>query len=334
MDGLTITDGYDDLLRHNGLTTVDAILSLNSVDRMTKPGLDRWRERCRIELVQPGGGFVVAYLKRYRVPPLRAQLARAWHGCVTHASAWIEWQWMHRLAAAGIPVVRPIALGERMRAGKELASFLMTDAAVGESLEVWARSRIQRAPRAMIERLADVVAHFHSPGYAHRDMYLSHIFFNDRAPLHDAFRFIDLQRVIQPTFHRRWVVKDLAALNYSTPARVASRTDRLRFLRRYLAIRDRVVTEPRPWTRPRRERPVWQTDDAVHGTRTALLPPENICSGSGLPLQPFPGLDRRRKSITRWLVDRILAKSNRMARHDQRRASRHATGDRLGGRDL
>ena len=84
----------------------------------------------------------------------------------------------------------------------------------------------------------------HTGGYVHRDLYLSHIFFDPDAPLDDALCLIDLQRMIRPAVNRRrWIVKDLAALNYSAsptrgdaigPSDLVSQADRLRWLKLYL----------------------------------------------------------------------------------------------------
>ncbi len=42
--------------------------------------------------------------------------------------------------------------------------------------------------------------------------------------------------MFRPRWRRtRWIVKDLAALNFSAPARFVSLTDRVRFLRAYLS---------------------------------------------------------------------------------------------------
>jgi len=59
------------------------------------------------------------------------------------------------------------------------------------------------------------------------------------ARLEWVLHLIDLQRVRWPgpgKVRRRWIVKDLAELNYSAPAEAISRTDKLRFLRAYLAL--------------------------------------------------------------------------------------------------
>lgn len=53
-----------------------------------------------------------------------------------------------------------------------------------------------------------------------------------------AFRLIDLARVFKPRWLRqRWIVKDLAALHYSCPAGLVTRTDRLRWLKLYRRVR-------------------------------------------------------------------------------------------------
>ena len=54
-----------------------------------------------------------------------------------------------------------------------------------------------------------------------------------------------LARVFRPRwFRRRWIVKELASLSYSTPPNSATATDRLRFLRVYLG-RDRFSAADR-----------------------------------------------------------------------------------------
>jgi hypothetical protein len=75
----------------------------------------------------------------------------------------------------------------------------------------------------------------HRCGFVHRDLYLSHIFHDAEARPEESLHLIDLQRVHRPRgAGRRWIVKDLAALNYSVPPRLVRRTDRLRWLTYYL----------------------------------------------------------------------------------------------------
>ena len=91
-------------------------------------------------------------------------------------------------------------------------------------------------PQVRLLNPYDFVRRFHGTGLVHRDLYLCHVFMQagDGEPM---FRLIDLARMFRPQFRvLRWRVKDLAALNYSTPAGVTTAADRLRFLKRYLDV--------------------------------------------------------------------------------------------------
>jgi hypothetical protein len=134
-------------------------------------------------------------------------------------------------------------------AGREWRSALLTAEVPGRSLEAWAKEwtrhdgAARQAPyppairpliRGVLPMLAELVGRFHGAGYVHRDLYLAHVFF-DRDT--QALRLIDLQRVLRPTLgRRRWIIKDLASLNYSTPPDLVSTTDRVRWLKLYLGL--------------------------------------------------------------------------------------------------
>ena len=142
------------------------------------------------------------------------------------------------LASDGIPCVKPVAFGEAHRGLRERRSALLTEAVPGESLERWVL-RWSTADRKTIQRLiaplAGLVGRFHECGYVHRDLYLSHIFYDPAAPPESSLCLIDLQRVFRPSWGRgRWIVKDLASLDFSTPSPLFSKVDRLRWLTHYL----------------------------------------------------------------------------------------------------
>ncbi|UCD30012.1 MAG: hypothetical protein JSV03_05930, partial [Planctomycetota bacterium] len=140
--------------------------------------------------------------------------------------------------------VEPAAFGQRMEGIWEKRSFILLRDAQGESLERWVRPNLVPAAketnlsqrRRRFDSLADFVADFHRRGFVHCDLYLSHIFICDYGTLaEEGFKLIDLQRVFQPRCRkRRWVVKDLAALNYSVPAELVGTWERMRFLCRYV----------------------------------------------------------------------------------------------------
>lgn len=238
LNDLTVKAGKEELLRANHLDSLNALFAVSHGDSLHKPGLDSWRERIRLAFEHEGVKHTL-YLKRFRSPPgrTRRDVRRSGSGAVSLAG--VEWTWMCRLSADGIPCVKPIALGEDLDGGRERRSAILTHAVPGRSLEGCVREWSREGPNAvrnLIEPVADLVARLHGCGYIHRDLYLSHIFY-DPALVGEPFHLIDLQRVIRPRFRqRRWIIKDLAALNFSTPTAILSRSDRIRWLKRYLGL--------------------------------------------------------------------------------------------------
>jgi heptose I phosphotransferase len=86
--------------------------------------------------------------------------------------------------------------------------------------------------RALLAHVAAIARRMHAAGLHHQDFYLNHFLYcGDPADL--DIRVIDLGRVQQrPQLSHRWILKDLAQLDFS--ARRLSCRDRLRFLRLYL----------------------------------------------------------------------------------------------------
>lgn len=233
---------YVVMLQGHGLTGFSSVFRFEGGERLDKPGLARWRERRRVVLTDLAGEPRTFYLKRYLRPPLSQQLRRIVSAGLRQSTAGREWQTTLALAEAGIPVSEPVAFGQETRAGFERRSFIVLEAAPGRSLEGWLPVEWKRRAfgadfrrrRELVLALARQVAAFHAAGFVHRDLYASHIFIQDAAGGAPRFTFIDLQRVFRPRWRRRrWIVKDLAQLYYSTAA-FASRADRLRFWREYL----------------------------------------------------------------------------------------------------
>jgi len=240
------------LLASHGLDGVESFFHWERGERLDKKRLEPWRQRWRISLADGAGQDRVFYLKRFDRPPLRRQLQRWWGGQAGRSSAAVEWQNALQLGQAGLPAVQPAAFGECMVGPIERRSFILLQEVEGESLEricgLLKAAGLNhlagwRQRRRTIDRLAGLVGRFHRHGFVHRDLYLSHIFLDpvvieteDRAsPREPAFSLIDLQRVFKPKWCcRRWVIKDLAALNISTPTDIISQSERFRFLCRYV----------------------------------------------------------------------------------------------------
>jgi hypothetical protein len=234
------------ILAANHLDSFEALADIGLGEPLDKPGLASWRRRSRVMLQGLQGERIVYYLKRYDRPPLPR-----WRRLVagrdnTAGPAAYEVAQMEALEGAGIPALRWAAWGREWDGQQELRSFVLTDAVAGEALERWlperyarmsARQRTLLKP-AVSGQLAELVKRFHRAGFVHRDLYASHIFIEVTAGNRVALHLIDLQRVFKPRHSRgRWQVKDLAELNYSIPTHLASRTDRLRWLRAYLGTK-------------------------------------------------------------------------------------------------
>ena len=248
---LHIEPGFEALLRSHGISRLDDLfdddnLRTHGAHRLDKPGLDAWRSRWRLQLDSgTTDGQTTVYIKRFDHPPVGARREVARSGSGARSLAGVEWNWTHRLMQDGIPCVTPVAIGEQFVGTREVRSVLITREVPGQSLEAWCRTWTPSDRRdwvPLIRPLAHLIRRFHQAGYVHRDLYLSHLFYEARTGRHgtlspEAFCMIDLQRVRRPTLSvRRLVIKDLASLNYSTPNRLVSNNDRLRWFRHYLGV--------------------------------------------------------------------------------------------------
>jgi hypothetical protein len=118
--------------------------------------------------------------------------------------------------------------------------YVIVTAVAGESLEKCAEEFLARNPEKIAEltdRLAELVGTFHRAGFAHRDLYASHLFLQDENGRLQLC-LIDLARMFRPRWRKfRWRVKDLAQLKFSMPPQwVRQQWDA--FLTRYLGDDD------------------------------------------------------------------------------------------------
>ena len=241
-----------ELLEANQLGTIDDVFAMSNGASLTKPGLDAHRDRIRLELKRPEGGQCVCYLKRYRRPPVGVQLNQMISQRRLGGPARAEADYIRRLGNIGIATMRGIAMGLQMRGALQERSFFLTEEVAGESLEKLAQ-RCMTDPSAIptardrheiIRQLALVSRRLHEHDYFHRDLYLCHVFMCRGADGSIALRLIDLARMIErPLMRERWVTKDLAALEYSSPRPLVTRADRLRFLYYYCREDDGRLSE-------------------------------------------------------------------------------------------
>ncbi|GAB4158509.1 MAG: lipopolysaccharide core heptose(I) kinase RfaP [Planctomycetaceae bacterium] len=227
----TVNAEFADLFRAHQLDTFNALM--NYSDGEVAKALLRERVTTRFSLQNHEGVETMFYIKRHRRPPWKEYLKPLLRFTWPILGAENEWNAILGFHQAGINTMIPVALGKQ--AGE---SFLVTQAIENcEKLSDWMESRLKPDRRddtetaRIVEELADITRRMHSAGLHHQDYYLTHFLLP-----HDSHQrgihVIDLGRARRLAgLSRRWIVKDLAQLNYS--AHLFNDDDRERFLKTY-----------------------------------------------------------------------------------------------------
>jgi len=236
---MIINREFEPLLRRNGLDDFDTLMRLKEGE-IVKQVI---KERSTVRFYVPdGNGNTLVYLKRYRYALIPSLLKQCLSLSKSY-SAIHEWRSILAFKDADLPTMTPIAVGMRRKALSWNESFLLTQSIpqvitlekmVGKDFILPLGKARQEQKRVLIERLAVLARDMHKAGFKHQDFYLCHILI-DWSNLDDPLLYIaDLHRARrQRKGQGRWRIKDLAALNYSAPTKIVSRTDRLRFLKAY-----------------------------------------------------------------------------------------------------
>jgi hypothetical protein len=232
--------------RFAGADWPERIMDLAVTDRFhAKQGRStgRW-------IVEADGQRLGVYLKRhYRLPWWQGVLSVLWpHG--DWSPGMRERRNLEWAAAQGLPVPAAVAAGEFLGPWGRLQSFLaveeLTDMLpLHEAIPLASRTLSAVEFRAWKSGLAVEIARLtrelHDRKHFHKDWYLCHFYVRreDIKPLDGlAFRqrvhLIDLHRLAHhPWTWRRWQIKDLAQLLYSSEVEGVDDRDRLRFWRHY-----------------------------------------------------------------------------------------------------
>ncbi|HET6423415.1 MAG TPA: lipopolysaccharide kinase InaA family protein [Planctomycetaceae bacterium] len=218
---LLINHDYAALFEAARWTTFEAVWQATSQAAIAK---DAGTERvtCRFELTGSNGPQAF-YIKRHVTATLYETMKPLLHGRLPCLGAKVEWDALLAFHEAGLATMMPVALGQ---GGSE--SFLIT-------AELTGCTKLSECPTdeqaQSVVPIAEVARKMHRARLHHQDFYLGHLLrpHDPGQPIH----VIDLGRVQKhgPWFARRWIVKDLAQLNYS--AKTARATDRLRFWQAY-----------------------------------------------------------------------------------------------------
>jgi hypothetical protein len=218
-DGTAFNEAFETVIRDNGLLDYDAMMGLGRGE-VVKQAIP---QRKTVVFTLCDGSR--AYLKRHFPAGFFSAFKKL---LAPEPTAFDEFENVVAFHRACLPTVVPIAAGCRR------GSYLVTQALEGctRLADYFGQTELAGAAKVeLISRLACLIRKMHACGINHRDLYLCHILRDGRGNLY----IVDLHRVQRRTaVPERWRVKDIAALNYSAPAGIISRTIRLRFLKTYL----------------------------------------------------------------------------------------------------
>ena len=168
--------------------------------------------------------------------------------------------------AAGLDTMTVAAFGSRGVNPASIESFIVTDDLTETlSLEDVGERWVQACEvptqfkRALIERVADIARIMHQAGINHRDFYLAHFLMPEEDVQQQVatgrMYLIDLHRSqVRSKVPRRWQIKDLGGLYFSTARFGMTRRDILRFIRAYSGLPLRQALEDVSlWDAARRE---------------------------------------------------------------------------------
>lgn len=218
--------------------------------RFTRQGRDYFAKLHR----GVGWGLLLRYLGQLRWPVM---------------DAGNEWHAIGDLETAGVPTMKRVAYGCRGWNPARRRSFLITEALEHTiSLEDFCNTWQRRSPapalkRALIAAVAHIARRLHRNGLNHRDFYLCHLLLQQDAEgrLPDLksprLYLIDLHRVRRRRrLPRRWRIKDIAGIYFSSYRAGLTRTDRCRFIQQYTgqSLRKALQREPNFWRQVARKR--------------------------------------------------------------------------------
>ena len=177
-------------------------------------------------------------------------------------SAENEWRAIEKLQQIGIATMEVVGYGKRGRNPARRQSFLITKELTSTvSLEDFCRDWKSQPPpprfkRQLIKRVAQIAKQLHDHGMVHRDLYLCHLLLDNSGATSGVvdtlpqLHLIDLHRAEQHRrLGRRWRIKDVAGLYFSSMDIGLTRRDLLRFIETYSGRpwREAIQREARFW---------------------------------------------------------------------------------------
>ncbi|MCH8251536.1 MAG: SCP2 sterol-binding domain-containing protein [Planctomycetes bacterium] len=245
---LIINDDDRNWLGELGLSSVRSILRYRPA---TAAALSGSSDTFPIDLDLGDAAPKQVFVKRYRYRSLAARLKGVFRGTFFGTSrARFEYEFLTEMRNRGVAAVRPIAFGEKRRAGLLTACVLITEGvADAESLDAYARRAAdgrtetsdtgacskRRRRAGFIDALARSISQLHEAGVMHGGLFWRNILVSESGAQEWRFHFLDPDRrgsLRAAPLPRRAVVSDLADL-FATAEDFRAYTDVVQFARCY-----------------------------------------------------------------------------------------------------
>lgn len=213
--------------------------------------LDEWRRGGRLAVIKTGPQRVVyradlpqgsVFVKHYLVPSWREML-RQWF---RRGKGRNEGRRALKLAGIGVPTITPIALGEQRKRNFLFENYLITPAipdtiALDEFVEVHlpklAPGRQAKIRQALAFALGELTAYLHEAGFVHQDFHPGNLLVRLDRDDRPRLAMIDLDALrVRRDLGWKDARANLALLDHYFWTR-SGRSDRMRFLKTYLAAR-------------------------------------------------------------------------------------------------
>jgi tRNA A-37 threonylcarbamoyl transferase component Bud32 len=240
---ILINPRYERLVRKHGLHDFDRIMHWRRGQRVGKHAK---RDVARIE-IEENGMVLRLFVKREWQTYLKDRFRNWLNGLGWGTKSRREWHILQAMSEAGVGCAEPLVLGER-RGFRPQGYLVLREIAHTMLLCPFLAERGERMTvsqrRQFAEHLGREVARLHAAGIDQPDLFSKHILLStERAPGElPRVWFIDMQRsATQATLSQVQRVQDLAALDATVHPRLAGNTDRLAFLRSYLAVGPRSI---------------------------------------------------------------------------------------------